>query len=304
MSARLLRLAVLLAAAVLHPAAARAAAPLPVSLRIAVSRVNVSRLNEQDALTAMRLLATEIGVRYGYEVRPSIFFVDDYAQLASEARAGRIQLAFVSAWDFVALGLDRVLDARFVSVSTGRTAQASLLLVRADHPFRHLADLHERHIRVLHNGASALGSPWLDSELLAGRFGSAASFFSSCELVEKPSAAVLQVFFGRIDACVVDENAYQVMVELNPAVARELTPIARSEAFSNALVCFGREPWEHPRLPADLERGVLELATTPAGRQALALFKLDRLDPCPSEQLDSVRALHRRWAELSPPSAP
>lgn len=298
-SAMLRRLAPLVALAAAGPFLF--AAPAPVPIQIAIPRTSISRVNESDARISIALFATDVGRRYGHEVRPEIILYDDPSVLPPALQQGRLHLILINPWDFLAQNLDREMDASLITVSDDRPVHTNLLLVRQDRHFNSISDLRGKKVRVLLNSIAPLGLPWLRTVLLDQHLGAPANFFASAETVDRPSAAILHVFFSQSDACVVDDAAYGTMIELNPAIARELTPLAHSSPLPNSLICFSRTGWPSSAFREDIIRGITELPATTSGRQILTLFKFDRIDRCDQASLDSIRDLRRRYLQLAPP---
>jgi len=59
------------------------------------------------------------------------------------------------------------------------------------------------------------------------------------------------------------------------------------------VICLGEGAWALPEVKADTVRGLGDLASDPAGRQMLNLFKVSGLVAFQDEQLAAVRALRR-----------
>ena len=72
----------------------------------------------------------------------------------------------------------------------------------------------------------------------------------------------------------------------------------------NGIVCLARLGWSSAKVREDLVRSIGELDRSPPGRQILTLFKCDRLVPFEPAQLDSVRRLFARHAQLQKGPAP
>lgn len=127
------------------------------------------------------------------------------------------------------------------------------------------------------------------------------AFFKRVEVVSKPAQAVLAVFFGKKDACVVDRSAFQVMAELNPQIRRSLETLAASEALANSVLCVSRDGWPLPEDRKNLLESLAELHLESTGQQILTLFKADQLVPFRQEVLANVRKLRDDLAGSAPP---
>jgi hypothetical protein len=118
------------------------------------------------------------------------------------------------------------------------------------------------------------------------------------ESVGKPSAAVLPVFFGKKQACVVDESGFDVMTELNPQVGKGLQTVAVSEPLVDGVLCLNSSGWSSETYKQDVIKALGELHLEPAGQQILTLFKTDQLIPFQEKYLETARNLWARHERL------
>jgi hypothetical protein len=117
-------------------------------------------------------------------------------------------------------------------------------------------------------------------------------------------SAVLPVFFGKKDACLVDDAGFQVMNELNLQVGKALQTVTISEPYVDGIVCLRNEGWPSAAQKQDVIDALAELHQEPAGQQILTLFKIGQLVPFEEKQLDTVkrlRATHDRLRKETKP---
>jgi ABC-type phosphate/phosphonate transport system substrate-binding protein len=150
------------------------------------------------------------------------------------------------------------------------------------------------------------GLAWLDVLLSKEKLGRATSYFSSVKLVDKAQACVLPLFFGTVDACVVDEINLNLAKELNPQLD-QLKVLARSRPMIEGVIATPIKPYPYHE---ELMETLLSLNKDTRGRQVLMVFKTDRLVPLQSSDLDSSRDLWKDYYRLpgaianTPPGAP
>ncbi len=288
----------LLAAAALAHAAPSPDSVDPLLVRGALLRSGLSPLNENDARAAINALTQKICATLGYAVQTRVEVFATRADLKAALEAQRIQVVLIGPWDLLALQMRNRIDTGYTTVIGGHTSTRWLLLARAERSFHGLADLRGKNVLVLHNLSSLLGTAWTETRLLELHAAPPPQFFSSYTVVEKPSAAVLPVFFGKADACIVDEDSFTVLRNLNPQVGRHLVAVEISEPFLNPVIALTRDDWASERLRTDVLSKFATLGDEPAGRQLLTLFKCDRLTPIQPGAFDTVEALFRRNLEL------
>ena len=266
---------------------------------VGVTREAFRNVNPNDAAAAYTVFLEAIGRRHGRHFKASTRIFDDPGAFETTIRGGSLHLSVVGAWDYLSMHIDDVAKPSFVVTENGQVGRRYLVLTRRDSGLDAMSDLRGKSIVKLDYAAVGAALHWLDTLLAAGRLGSQERFFGSVEVVGKPSAAVLPVFFGKKSACVVDESGFKIMNELNPQVGLALHVVAISERFADILVCVREHGWPSDALRAETMQALTDLPQDPGGRQILTLFKIDQLVPFRDEYLDSIRQLRTTYAKLT-----
>ena len=177
-----------------------------------------------------------------------------------------------------------------VAESQGEVRHPQVLLVRRDSGVSTLADLAGGDLAIARAGKGRIGRLWLETELVAAELSQSRAFFGQVREVGKAAQAVLPVFLGEIDACLVPQEQFATMVELNPQLSRKLMVLATSPAFCQTLVCLS------PNLEAEYERLTIdrfqEIHTEALGRQILTLFRVERLVPFDPSYIEGASAIY------------
>jgi phosphonate transport system substrate-binding protein len=270
----------------------------PVS--ITMFRSAFTRVNENDAKAALAALALDLGRKVGTSVPSRVAVYETHQEMRSAITAGAVQVLIVGLWDFLHLDIADRVDILYIAHTAGRPAHRWQILARRDSGLDSLDALRGRRVLVLHTNVAHMGVPWMETTLLETQRGAPGRFFASFEPQNSPSAAVLPVFFGKAQACVVDAGAFELLGQLNPQLQRTLVPIAESPAMANSVICFSRTGWPSEQLRRDVARQLASLEKDPAGRQILLLFKCDRLSPFDPAQLDTTADLYRRYRQFQP----
>ncbi len=269
----------------------------PETLTVGFTKCAFLHMNRSDVDASYRVLAETLGRKRGYQIHSSSGEFDEPAELEAALRAGTIRLAAVDSWSYLAMDKQLVTPA-LVSSEHNRVGRTYLLLAREDSGFRTIADLKNKEIMELATANNSLGPNWLETLLLTNRLGPSGAFFGRVETVSKPSAAVLPVFFGKKQACVVDTTGFEVMKELNPQVGKTLHVIASSEPLTSVVICLRSGEWASEQFRRDLIQVLVECHTDPAGQQLLSLFKTDQLIPFQESHLDAVRELRSHYDQF------
>jgi phosphonate transport system substrate-binding protein len=265
---------------------------------VGITRAAFRNINPNDAAAAYTVVLETIGRRHGRHFKATTLIFDDPAAFEATILGGSLHLSVVGAWDYLSMHIDDVAKPSFAVTEDGQVGRRYLILTRRDSGLNALSDMRGKSLVKLDYAAVGAALHWLDTLLAAGRLGSPERFFGSIEVVGKPSAAVLPVFFGKKSACVVDESSFTIMKELNPQVGLALQVVAISERFADALICVREHGWPSDALRAETMQALTDLPQDPGGRQILTLFKIDRLVPFRDEYLDTIRQLRADYAKL------
>jgi phosphonate transport system substrate-binding protein len=265
---------------------------------VGITRTAFRNINPNDAAAAYTVVLEKIGRRHGRQFKATTQIFDDPGVFEAAIRTGSFHLSVVGAWDYLSMHIDDVAKPSFAVTENGLVGRRYLILTRRDSGFDALSDLRGKSMVKLDYAAAGAALHWLDTLLAAGRLGSQERFFGGVEVVGKPSAAVLPVFFGKKSACVVDESSFKIMKELNPQVGVALQVVAISERFADILICVRENGWPSDALRAETMQALMDLPQDPGGRQILTLFKIDHLIPFRDEYLDTIRQLRAAYAKL------
>jgi len=170
-----------------------------------------------------------------------------------------------------------------------------VILVNADNQKKGLAGLKNKKLSVLKT--NPLGMLFLDTCLMQAKLPPSDRFFAAVHEKAKESQAVLDVFFGQADICVVTDVAFQTMKELNPQVGRKLHVIAESPELINTVGFF------RSNYPLDYKEKAIRGMTSEykhheRGKQIMLLFNIEKMSLINDSQLDSVRKLLADYEKL------
>jgi phosphonate transport system substrate-binding protein len=260
-------------------------------MRIGFTQSCFVGVNQNDAEAAFKVFLLTVGRRYGYHVKSQTTIYSDEALFEKAIRDRFINLVIVDSWKYLAMNVGSFVQPTFVASDHGRVGNNYLLLSRRGGKTNSLTQLRGGHILRLETANASTGVFWLETLLQAKKLGTFDSFFGGIEVVNKPSAALLPVFFGKKDACLVTQSSFDVMRELNPQIGKELQELASSELFTDIVICLSRDDWTSDKGKADLIKALGELHLEPEGQQILSLFKINQLIPFEEPYLDTVRNL-------------
>lgn len=266
-------------------------------LRWVASSKVFNNVNRDDARAALKASSEILAQQKGYIVDTTVNILDSMTEIGERLRSHSVELVTLGVPDYMELESSKLLVPVLTDVRTsqGGPQYSYVLLVGPASPATSVAGLQGKNILMSARGSGLAGVAWLDVLLAKQKLGRFASFFASTKMAAKPQACILPLFFGTVDACVVDEVNLNLAKEMNPQLGR-LRVLARSPPIIESVIAVPTEP--HP-LQKELIESMLSLHEDPRGRQLLMVFKTDRLVPIQPGDLDSARELWRDYWRLS-----
>jgi phosphonate transport system substrate-binding protein len=260
--------------------------------------------NHNDVEAALKVLAESIALKRGFAVTVITHSFSNSSAFNAAIMAGEINFAVYDPLSYVTGRRPADLIPVFIPSDQGTRGRRYMVLVRRDSGLHRMEDLRGKSLKGLHTPDVSVGHAWLQALTRAQGADSPKDFFRTIDYVSRPTAAVLPVFFGKQDACLVDNVSFDLMKELNPQVGSQLFPILTSEPLIGAVICVSEANWSSPDFRPALIHELANLHLDPAGRQILNLFRMDQLVPFEESQLEAVRALVSTDLGTNVPSPP
>lgn len=267
-------------------------------------------VDPRDAKVAFDLWVNEIIRSNRLPFTLGIVFFESPDEALAAAKAGQVELAALPTNDYLRIKDTGPIEPILSGSLDGKVGEEYLLLARTDRGRNSLEQLRGA---TLNLEAPYTLNPvvlkWLDVQLMRKGLEPADRFLGTIKHVSKPSQAILPVFFGQADACLVNRYAYRTIRDLNPQIERDFAVLATSPPFVASLA-FVRK-----NVPEDLKASIrkyFNIMDSAKGRQIMALFKVDRTILFQPEHLESLIRLNEEYAALrskprpgnAPPSGP
>jgi len=268
-------------------------------LNVAFSELSFAGMNRNDAEAAFKAYLVSMARQRGYDMTARTEVFASASDFEAAIRAGKVHLAIIPSWDYLSMDIQDFVDPYFVAVTDEGIQQRYLLVTPRGSGLNTFAALRGKSIAVLENSNAYLSMRWMETALLKEKLGTPDSFFGRVEKVAKASAAVLPVFFGKYQACVVNQAAFDVMKELNPQIGERLQPVVVSEPLLGDVICLSKSGWASAKYKENTNKGLAEIQTWPAGQQILMLFRIREMSPYKPEYLETVRALRATHDRLA-----
>ncbi len=262
----------------------------PEALRFAYSSKFINDVSIGDAQVAIELWTRELIRNTALKMKPKPLIYDHLQSIVKALNNKEVDIIALTPMDYLKIRDKVPLEPALLgSRRNAIDGDELVLLVRRDQGIRDINQLKGKRLMVYPGPIADSAYLWLNNILAQRNLPDHERFFGSGKEVNKPSRAVLPVFFRQADACLVIRGAFETMVELNPQIGKELMVLSNSDKLLYAVLCF------HKYLNAEVKKSIMKRAfslhTTPAGKQILTLFHIDSIVPFNPSVLDTSVAL-------------
>jgi ABC-type phosphate/phosphonate transport system substrate-binding protein len=246
----------------------------------------------KDATAALKIYADELGKQIGYRVESHLY--DGIEAVVRDLQEGTVDFVALSSIDYLRIRNRIDVELGVKHMKGGKGSVKYLLLTRVKSGYKTISDLRNKKLTLLKGNET--GVLYLNTLLQKLRLGEMNAFFSPIEEKIKPSQAVLAVFFGQADACIVTDLSFKTMVEMNPQLGKDLGVLSESQELVDQIAIV------RTALSDDVKQKALSLAgslkNTTRGRQVLLLFKIDDIVPMKERDLAGISDLVGEYERL------
>jgi ABC-type phosphate/phosphonate transport system substrate-binding protein len=245
-------------------------------------------VNRTDAIAATKVWTSTIARKKRIDFDPVPLILDDAKAFIDAFRNNRIDIAGVTAREFLEINEKVPLTPHFLAIRKGAALQDNVILVHTGSGINILDDLAGKDILLLGGLDGNIAKVWLETLVMEKGFPTLDRFFGArTRIVYKASQAVLPVYFKQATACMAPRLSFETMVELNPQLRNQLKIIVTSPAFAPLVICT-KTGYDVPIKSVVLEE-MQELHKDPEGQQLLMFFKVDHFIPFDPALLEGTR---------------
>jgi len=241
---------------------------------VAYSQKLFSGVNINDIHAALDLWIQELQKTLNNKLQRKLqvrsLFIDDAQHFLSSPQSAKVDVINLTALDYVLSNPKNSWTVRIFNSSEGIYPVPLLLLVNAQAGIGTISGLRNKSITIPAGQQKAITKIWLDKLIMENESCPAGRFFKEIIPSIKPTKAVLDLFFGEIDVCIIGLNTFNTMAELNPQIKKKLKIIQQSPPFLKTVTCFNKKYDAH-FIQAFIDM-TLHLRESPKGQQILALF--------------------------------
>lgn len=267
-------------------------------IRLATLQDLYPSVNHHNARMALELIMQKTIVQKAYAYSVQIHFIDPSTNnVVDNIKKGGYHFVTLSGLDYFAYRDTIHLEPILIPTKTDQPTETLILLVRKDQTLSTIAQKPDRTLLIENGRSGDLSKLWLDTRLTAGGFPQSEHLFTQIRRVKKPGRAVIPVFFDQADACIVTQNAFDILNVLNPQIGRQLKVLLRSKGLVRMMVCATQKP-----APKDIETFVKEsvnIEHNPDTQQAMTIIQMKRFLQIHPGDLEATQTLVRSHGQMA-----
>jgi len=263
-------------------------------LRVGFTRSMFSDMNVNDARAAIKVWADSLAKTKNLDVVTDAMVYEDFSALQHAIDKSEIDLASLRIDEYLDLNLKQIPETIFSGSTEGSPTDRPLLVTQRS--ISSLSSLQNKRLNILIDAYVGMSKAWLNSLLLESGLPEIHQFSADIKEVNKTSQAVLPVFFGQRDACVVAKQGFEVMIELNPQIKEKLSVLMTGPEIVSGIMFLC--PGYNPPFKEDLVKALEDLHLDPKGQQVLMLFKINRLVHCQDGHIIQAREIMEKYRAL------
>lgn len=180
-------------------------------------------------------------------------------------------------------------------ITTNVTVNSSFVVVSSGR-FKSIDDLKGGSLTLTTHGGGVIADFWIKYLLAKRGVADINSYFKTISDAGHESEALLSVFFGKSDACVIRKEVFETTCELNPQIRKKTNVLETSPGLLQSVFCFTDKFNERER--KDFMEAAFKMDDTQAGRQILTFFGQARLLKVTDENMYSIRRLYSEYSGM------
>ncbi|MCG8039590.1 MAG: phosphate/phosphite/phosphonate ABC transporter substrate-binding protein, partial [Candidatus Thiodiazotropha taylori] len=258
-----------------------------------ISKDTLYDISEADAKIAFTLVLNDILKETGEVVALDVF--QNKTEVQKSLLKGDVDAVFTNTLQYLELEKYLNPDGTYVIQHGPHLKPKFYLVAKRNAGTDRLSDLRGRKIAI--PKGYAVGNMYLDVLLMRQNHDASKEFFSVIRETSESNDALIDLFFGKVDAALVTDFSYEVACELNPQMRKQLNIIQISEPLIHQVVAV-RGDFSQAKLDK-IEPFFLNNQRSPSLRQSMNLFRISAIRKLDSSSLAEVRNLSHEFQDLT-----
>ncbi len=264
-------------------------------LTLAYLENGLNELSNNKKQMGLQFMADEL-VK-GSDLQMTILSVNTFPEIKRLIKAGKIDYLILNSFYYISHHdfLHQFFTAPIWAVQRGIADKENYILVGQKHtPAQDLKQLQGK--RLSFHPQYLLMKFYLKYLIKQSSSLDIDDFFKNLKHTRTASQAILDVFFGISDVCIVPKHIFELTADLNPAIKQKLSIVHQSgEKFLPVLIFdFNRTVSSHEHINNNLST----IGNSVRGRQLLEMLNIEAIKITNPEQLQPMRELFYSYKAL------
>lgn len=277
-------------------------------LRFAYSSELFTEVNINDAKAVTNLLLQKLISKREVSIRDELIkhnidplksetqLISNISHIIELLQKKELDIVILSAVDYYTIKDLNLVEPLFLSGNNGIYSFKFFLVVNKDSKISSFKDLKDKSI-VHSSKYSSLLNSWVYTKISEQKIDSFENYFTFKEQMNKSSQLMIRLLLNQTDACIIDEDGYNISVELNSQLNNKLKVIDSSSTFPRGIICI-RKNYESELLKNNIIDVMAKLDKDKDGRQILKLFNVNGLIKFKEEYLINLNILMNKISKI------
>lgn len=253
-------------------------------------------VDRNDGRLALELLMQKTIHKNAYPYGVKLSFIDPQTDIPAAIERGGYHFVTLSSIDYFKYHQTVVLDPILIPSKIEQPTEQLLFLVAKDQDLSTIAKKEGRSLIIETGSSGDLSRLWLDTLLQGNGYPDSKRYFTNIRRVSKPGRAIIPVFFGQADACIITRHALKVIKELNPQMDQRVKILFQSEGLVRLMICSTDKPSQ--KAVATLIRETTVMDKNPDTRQAMTILQMKCFLPVLPEDLAATKKLLAHHSQI------
>ncbi len=261
------------------------------------SEQSLQGVNSSDGKASLEVWFNQFFKDKKFDIKIKVNIYQNIDLIINDLNNRKIDYVTLNSLEFCRIKEKSSIEGLMSGIQNGKIKK-ELVLVTNNEKIKTIKDLKNKKVIIDIGNLGDIPLVWLDTILLKEELPIHKYFFKSIKKVGKSSQAVMPLYFNQdVDACILTENAYNILCELNPKIAGKLYVLQHSPAFLPSIFCISKTADKEVR--DKLLKMIDEINGNPKTKQGMALFKMDKIIPFEPEHIKSVEKLLLEYKNLA-----
>lgn len=250
--------------------------------------------NKSDVEASVLYWVNEISRDYSSKVNTNCRIYDDFSEILKSKDNHKNRLYVTSTIEYLKMKEEvNILPEAIININICKGDEGERFIILSDKKskFKSITDLKDAKISISSDySGTSIQYYWLNN-LFNKQFGTSFDKYSkNISVAKEYKQALMDVFFGKSDVCIINKFTYYTMIKLNPQIDKTLQVIVESEDFAPKVIYLS-DTFDQ-KLKSFILSRLLKLNKYDTGKQIKDVFRYDNIVLFEESLINSAKKLY------------